>query len=80
MNGVKVDIKTDRTTPTDKVAVGEGRVYEADRPVHLVPVMTTLVMSAVLGFGIMAFRNLPVSDLPRVDFPTIQVTAGMPVP
>ena len=36
--------------------------------------MTTLVMAAILIFGIMAYRQLPVSDLPNVDFPTIQVT------
>jgi HAE1 family hydrophobic/amphiphilic exporter-1 len=42
------------------------------------PVMTTLVMSAILIFGIAAFRMLPVSDLPNVDFPTIQVSAALP--
>src|SRR6266545_756057 len=42
------------------------------------PVMTTLVMVAILLFGIMAYRKLPVSDLPNVDFPTIQVSAGLP--
>jgi HAE1 family hydrophobic/amphiphilic exporter-1 len=42
------------------------------------PVMTTLVMLAILGFGLFAFRKLPVSDLPNVDFPTIQVTASLP--
>ena len=42
------------------------------------PVMTTLVMSAILIFGAMAYKNLPVSDLPNVDFPTIQVTANFP--
>ncbi len=42
------------------------------------PVMTTLVMAAMLIFGIMAYRQLPVSDLPPVDFPTIQVTASLP--
>src|SRR5436190_15411589 len=42
------------------------------------PVMTTLVMMAILLFGIMAYRQLPVSDLPNVDFPTIQVSAGLP--
>jgi len=41
------------------------------------PVMTTLVMSAILLFGIMAYRLLPVSELPNVDFPTIQVTANL---
>ena len=40
--------------------------------------MTTLVMSAILVFGIFAYRLLPVSDLPNVDFPTIQVNAGLP--
>jgi HAE1 family hydrophobic/amphiphilic exporter-1 len=42
------------------------------------PIMTTLVMMAILVFGIAAYRLLPVSDLPNVDFPTIQVSAGLP--
>ena len=42
------------------------------------PVMTTLVMLAILIFGIMAYQLLPVSDLPNVDFPTILVTANLP--
>jgi len=42
------------------------------------PVMTTLVMVAILLFGAMSYRYLPVSDLPNVDFPTIMVTANLP--
>jgi HAE1 family hydrophobic/amphiphilic exporter-1 len=42
------------------------------------PIMTTLVMAAILVFGIFAYRFLPVSDLPNVDFPTIQVSAALP--
>src|SRR5215207_8655926 len=42
------------------------------------PVMTTLVMLAILGAGIFAFQKLPVSDLPNVDFPTLQITASVP--
>ncbi len=42
------------------------------------PIMTTLVMIAILLFGVMAYRLLPVSDLPNVDFPTIQVSAILP--
>ncbi|HXY18526.1 MAG TPA: efflux RND transporter permease subunit [Gemmatimonadales bacterium] len=42
------------------------------------PIMTTLVMVAVLFFGLVAYRRLPVSDLPNVDFPTITVTAVLP--
>jgi HAE1 family hydrophobic/amphiphilic exporter-1 len=42
------------------------------------PVMTTLVMMAILLFGISAFRQLPMSDLPNVDFPTISVSASLP--
>ncbi len=42
------------------------------------PVMTTLVMAAILLFGIMGYRLLPVSDLPNVDFPTILVSATLP--
>ncbi len=40
--------------------------------------MTTLVMVAILIFGVMAYFKLPVSDLPNVDFPTLQVSANMP--
>jgi HAE1 family hydrophobic/amphiphilic exporter-1 len=42
------------------------------------PVMTTLIMIAIVLFGVMAYRQLPVSDLPNVDFPTIQVNANLP--
>ncbi|OGL12893.1 MAG: acriflavine resistance protein B [Candidatus Rokubacteria bacterium RIFCSPLOWO2_02_FULL_73_56] len=42
------------------------------------PVLTTLLMAAILVFGLMAYRLLPVSDLPNVDFPTIQVSASLP--
>src|SRR5918911_2798915 len=42
------------------------------------PVLTTLLMAAVLIFGVMAYQKLPVNDLPNVDFPTIQVIANLP--
>src|SRR4029453_7891065 len=42
------------------------------------PIATTLVMAAILIFGIFAYQLLPVSDLPNVDFPTIVVNAGVP--
>jgi HAE1 family hydrophobic/amphiphilic exporter-1 len=42
------------------------------------PVMTTLVMAAILIFGMAGYRLLPVSDLPNVDFPTILVTVTQP--
>jgi HAE1 family hydrophobic/amphiphilic exporter-1 len=42
------------------------------------PIMTTLVMAAILIFGMFAYTLLPVSDLPNVDFPTIQVIAQLP--
>ncbi len=42
------------------------------------PIMTTLVMLAILIFGIISYRSLAVSDLPNVDYPTIQVSAGLP--
>jgi hydrophobic/amphiphilic exporter-1 (mainly G- bacteria), HAE1 family len=42
------------------------------------PVMTTLVMAAILVFGILGYRDLAVSDLPNVDYPTIQITANLP--
>ncbi len=40
--------------------------------------MTTLVMIAILLFGMMAYQLLPVSDLPNVDFPNIVVNATLP--
>ncbi len=42
------------------------------------PVMTTLMMVALLIFGIIGYRSLPVSELPAVDFPTISVSASLP--
>jgi HAE1 family hydrophobic/amphiphilic exporter-1 len=42
------------------------------------PVMTTLLMAALLIFGVIGYRALPVSELPSVDFPTISVTASLP--
>ena len=42
------------------------------------PIMTTLVMTAILLFGFVAYRSLPVSDLPNVDFPTILVSVNFP--
>src|SRR5258706_15490804 len=42
------------------------------------PVMTTLVMSGILLFGLISYRYLAVSDLPNVDYPTILVQANLP--
>jgi len=42
------------------------------------PVMTLLIMAAIVIFGVAGFRLLPVSQLPNIDFPTIQVTAQLP--
>ncbi|MGO9242773.1 MAG: efflux RND transporter permease subunit [Bryobacteraceae bacterium] len=42
------------------------------------PIMTTLVVFAILLFGLVAYRALPVAALPSVDYPTIQVTAALP--
>ena len=39
------------------------------------PVMTSLVMLAVMLFGTFAYQLLPVNDLPSIDFPTIQVSS-----
>src|SRR5207244_8715704 len=43
------------------------------------PVTTVLVMAGILFFGITAYRRLPVSDLPTVDYPTLTVSASLPV-
>jgi HAE1 family hydrophobic/amphiphilic exporter-1 len=42
------------------------------------PVMTTLLMVAILVFGVASYRKLTVSDLPAVDYPTISVGASLP--
>ena len=42
------------------------------------PVMTTVIMAALLVFGMFAYTALPVSELPSVDFPTIDVSASLP--
>jgi len=42
------------------------------------PVMTVLVMTGILIFGLIGYRLLPVNALPNVDFPTIQVSANLP--
>ncbi len=41
------------------------------------PVMTTLLMAALVIFGVVGYLTLPVSELPNVDFPTIEVSAGL---
>jgi HAE1 family hydrophobic/amphiphilic exporter-1 len=42
------------------------------------PVLTTLLMAALVIFGLFGYSNLPVSELPAVDFPTISVSANLP--
>lgn len=42
------------------------------------PIMTTLVMIAIIVFGISAYFKLPVSDLPTVDYPVITISVAYP--
>ena len=42
------------------------------------PVMTILVMAALVIFGAFGYSSLPISELPNVDFPTIRVSASLP--
>ncbi len=42
------------------------------------PVASTLVMVALVFFGVISYFSLPVSEMPAIDFPTIQVTATLP--
>ncbi len=42
------------------------------------PVMTSLLMIALVIFGALGYFQLPVSELPNVDFPTITVSASLP--
>jgi hydrophobe/amphiphile efflux-1 (HAE1) family protein len=41
-------------------------------------ITTTLVMAAILVFGILSYTTLPVSNLPSIEYPTIQVSASLP--
>ncbi len=41
-------------------------------------VATTLIMVAIVLFGLVAYRALPVSDLPNIDLPTLVVLAALP--
>jgi hydrophobe/amphiphile efflux-1 (HAE1) family protein len=47
-------------------------------PFIRLPVMTTLLMAALVIFGLFGYMSLPVSELPNVDFPTIVVSASLP--
>jgi HAE1 family hydrophobic/amphiphilic exporter-1 len=42
------------------------------------PIMTSLLMAALVIFGIFGYVTLPVSELPNIDFPTISVNANLP--
>ncbi len=42
------------------------------------PITTTLLMVAILVFGLISYFSLPVSNLPAVEYPTIQVSASLP--
>jgi multidrug efflux pump subunit AcrB len=42
------------------------------------PIATTLLMAAILVFGLISYFELPVSNLPAVEYPTIQVSASLP--
>jgi hydrophobe/amphiphile efflux-1 (HAE1) family protein len=42
------------------------------------PVMTCLVMAALVIFGVFGYAILPVSELPNIDFPTINIQANLP--
>src|SRR4051794_9006676 len=41
-------------------------------------ITTTLVMTGILGFGLLSYFSLPVSNLPNVEYPTINVEASLP--
>ena len=41
------------------------------------PVATTVMVAAIVIFGLIAFSTLPVNELPAVDFPTVRVEAEL---
>src|SRR5579871_111410 len=40
-------------------------------------ITTTMLISAIAGFGLLSYFALPVSNLPEVEYPTIQVSAEL---
>lgn len=42
------------------------------------PVMTTLIMLAIIFFGVLSYFQLPVSALPNISYPTVQVSVNYP--
>lgn len=42
------------------------------------PIMTTLLMVAILFSGVLAYLRLPISNLPNVTYPTITVSVSYP--
>jgi multidrug efflux pump subunit AcrB len=42
------------------------------------PIATTLLMTAILLFGLVGYELMPVAALPNVQFPTIVVSAQLP--
>ncbi len=42
------------------------------------PIMTTLLMVAILFAGILAYLRLPISNLPSITYPTINVSVSYP--
>jgi hydrophobic/amphiphilic exporter-1 (mainly G- bacteria), HAE1 family len=42
------------------------------------PVMTTLVMLAIIIFGLMSYVSLPIAALPNVEYPFLSVSASLP--
>ena len=42
------------------------------------PVMTTLLVSAMVIFGAFGYISLPISDLPNFDFPTVTIGGSLP--
>ena len=41
------------------------------------PIATTVMVAAIIIFGLIAFKTLPVNELPNVDFPTVRVDAEL---
>jgi HAE1 family hydrophobic/amphiphilic exporter-1 len=41
------------------------------------PIATTLIMSGIVGAGVLGYRQLPVSDLPPVEYPSVSVNASL---
>src|SRR3954451_10504755 len=66
--------------PGEKTPAGKLVQFSSglSKPFIQRPVMTMLLTTSLIVFGILTFKRLAVNDLPAVDYPVISVSASYP--